>query len=481
LVALSNSFPIAVGVFKPRPSAHFWLTSHALNLKVIFNYGNHLPMTSSSSAEPWRIIRYICREYSWLRQLAAFICGLLAVSCSDSAGDSGSHSANDIDASTTLQSALSPVDVPIRGVGSEWEAEFNAGDTLFDLIAREADGLGPLFTRQACSSCHSEALRGSGLVEKMVVVLADGLTPSTDQSSLPYGNTVHRFTAANATTPILPPKGANIRVTLRLGPPVIGRGYLEAISDSEITRTAAEQAALGGSIRGKVNWVAYSSETNPDKRFHDIKKGDMVVGRFGLKARIATLDDFVADALQFDMGLTSPLRPAEFPNPDGLLDDRRPGVDIAIDSVNHRANYTRLLAIPSRSLPRNNGATLFTQVQCGNCHVPSLHTRSDYPILALADIDAPVFTDLLLHNMGEELSDSLGGGDGQASPRDWRTAPLIGLKYLTTYLHDGRATTLRNAILMHDGTGSEAHESIELFQILTNADQDALLEFVTAL
>jgi CxxC motif-containing protein (DUF1111 family) len=267
-----------------------------------------------------------------------------------------------------------------------------------------------------------------------------------------------------------------------MGPPVIGRGYLEAIRDDEITRVAALQAGSGTGVHGRVNSVVYGSEPNPDQRFHRHLKGDMVIGRFGLKARIATLDDFAADALQGDMGLTSPLRPEEFPNPDGLTDDKKPGIDIGIDSVNHRADYTRLLAIPVRRLlALGAGAALFDSVGCAACHVPSLHTRADYPIPALADIDSPIYSDLLLHDMGDILADGLGETDGQAGPRDWRTAPLIGLRFLRGYLHDARAATIRDAVLLHDGEGSEAHDAVQRFAALSDAEQRDLLDFVGAL
>src|SRR5207244_542272 len=84
------------------------------------------------------------------------------------------------------------------------------------------------------------------------------------------------------------------------------------------------------------------------ERYHTHVKGDEVYGRFGLKARVATLDDFTADAFQGDMGITSPLRPTEFKNPDNLTDDGKPGVDVSIESIRSRATYLRLLAIPAR-------------------------------------------------------------------------------------------------------------------------------------
>src|SRR5262249_19599378 len=160
------------------------------------------------------------------------------------------------------------------------------------------------------------------------------------------------------------------------------------------------------------------------------------IGRFGLKARIVTLDEFTADAFQGDMGLTSPMRPDELPNPDGLVDDDKPGTDVEIDHIDRIAFYLRHIAIPARVGLSVRGAKLFAQVGCSSCHVPTMHTRADYPIRQLANIDAPVFTDLLLHDMGAALADGM--TDGSADASYWRTAPLIGMRFFRTFLHDGR-------------------------------------------
>lgn len=374
-----------------------------------------------------------------------------------------------------------PVDVPIVGLTAEERAVFDKGDALFSVPLREADGLGPLYTRTSCSSCHDEAARGPGLVQKMSVVEADGVTPAKDQSRLPFGHTVHPLVAAGAKTPIVPPEGdSSIKVSIRVGPPVLARGYLEAILDGEILRVAAEQAKRTDGIHGRPNIVTYRSVLNPIDRVHQSKPGDRVIGRFGVKARIGYLDDFVADAMQGDMGITSPLRPQEFPNPDGLLDDAKPGVDVGLESVELRADYMRMLAIPRRKeLP---GAALFASTKCAVCHVPALATRPDYPIRALAGIQAPVFTDLLLHDMGDALSDGLPPGeDGEATARDFRTAPLIGLRFMKNYLHDSRAHSVLEAIRMHQGKGSEANASVEAFELLSNEDRATLLAYVEAL
>ncbi|HTQ07818.1 MAG TPA: di-heme oxidoredictase family protein [Polyangiaceae bacterium] len=379
---------------------------------------------------------------------------------------------------------LSAFDVPIAGLQADFLADFNDGDLLFSTPLRDVDGLGPLYTRSACSSCHEDAVRGPGLVQKMSVVDADGVTPAADQSVLAYGHTLHPLTAGGGKTPILaPPDDPSVKVTQRFGPPVLGRGYMEAVSDDEIERVEGEQAGRNDGIHGRINWVTYASEANEDTRFHSYQKGDTVIGRFGLKARVATLDDFTADAFQGDMGITSPLRPTEIPNPDGLTDDDKPGIDVGFDSVNKRANYVRNIAIPARQTT-DAGAALFDAALCSVCHVPSLHTRADYPIAVLADIDAPVYTDMLLHRMSDELADGLPADpsvDGQADSFAWRTAPLIGLRFDKTYLHDGRATTIADAIARHRGTNSEANPAVDAFDALDADDQQTLIDFVLSL
>jgi CxxC motif-containing protein (DUF1111 family) len=383
----------------------------------------------------------------------------------------------------TTATSIDAFDVPIAGIASEFLADFNDGDLLFSTPLRESDGLGPLYTRTSCGSCHDKANRGPGLVQKMALVEDDGVTPAKDQAELAFGHTVHPLMAGGGMTPILPPDDPNVKVTTRFGPPVLGRGYLEAVSDDEILRVEAEQAARDDDIHGRINWVSYASEPNADTRFHEYQKGDTLIGRFGLKARVPALDDFTADAFQGDMGITSPLRPTEFKNPDGLTDDEKPGIDVGFDSVNLRADYVRLIAIPRRTAD-TSGAALFESTQCSVCHVPSLRTRADYPIDALADIDAPVYTDLLLHRMSDELADGLPadpGVDGQADSFSWRTAPLIGLRFDRTFLHDGRAKSVTEAIELHRGSRSEANGSIDAFDALSADDQASLVNFVEGL
>ena len=373
-------------------------------------------------------------------------------------------------------------DLPLAGASVEQQRAFRSGDSLFEHLFDQADGLGPVYVRPSCTACHLRGGRGPGQTQRMAIVSSASGTPV---ESLPFGPLVRPLVTAGAVTPVLPPDGglppgAVLDVTARLPAPLFGRAYLEAILDSEIERVAAEQSLRSDGIHGRVNRVSFGSTGSVDPSFPVHRAGESgLIGRFGVKARMAALDDVVADALQGDMGLTSALRPVELPNPDGLTDDLSPGVDVPDENLAALVGYTRLLDIPPRHPPDTQGAALFDSVGCAVCHVRTLRTRADWPTPQLAGIDAPVFTDLLLHDMGEGLAD--GQEEAAAGPRDFRTAPLIGLSYLPAYLHDGRAGTLRAAILAHGSPGSEAAATIQRFEALGAADQEALLAFVAGL
>ena len=373
-------------------------------------------------------------------------------------------------------------DLPLAGATVSQQRAFRAGDEVFDQLFEAEDGLGPVYVQPSCAACHLRGGRGPGQTRRMAVVSTSTGDPV---ELLPFGALVRPLVTAGAVTPVLPPdgglpEGAALEVTNRLAAPVFGRAYLEAIADSEIERVAAEQALRADDIRGRVNRVSFVSQGTVDPRFPAHAPGETwLIGRFGVKARLATLDDVVADALQGDLGLTSAIRPAELHNPDGLTDDLLPGVDLPDAQLAALVSYTRLLDVPRRPAPDPRGAALFDSVGCAVCHVPSLRTRVDWPTPQLAGIDAPVFTDLLLHDMGAELAD--GQEEHAAGPRDFRTAPLIGLRYLASYLHDGRASTLREAVLAHGGAGSEAAGTVQRFEALAAEDQDALLAFVGGL
>ena len=352
---------------------------------------------------------------------------------------------------------------PVGSLTAAQRVQFDRGDAVFEQVFRESQGLGPVYIRAACAACHAGDSKGPGSVRRMVLVGPDGLTPTADQSPLPFGSVLREQFVAPATRAVLPPEGrADVRLSLRFGPAVFSRGWLDAIDAAEIERVAREQSTAGGPVHGRVPRLA-----------------DGRLGRFGLKATVVTLEEFSANAFQGDMGLTSPARPDEVLNPDGLRDDARAGVDLAQASVDDVAFYVRALASPPREGLTARGAALFADAGCASCHTPSLATRADFPLQAMAGARAEVFTDMLLHDMGDALADGI--AEGAAGPRDWRTAPLVGVRFLRNYLHDGRARTLDGAIRLHRSDGSEASRSVDAFDALSPADQATLTDYVRRL
>lgn len=371
-----------------------------------------------------------------------------------------------------------PTDLPLAGLSDELLDRFAEGDRLFEVTFTPADGLGPLSIRQSCAACHEGGGRGPGFVEKRANVDAQG-RPVPGQPALPHGNTVRRQHSAGATSSIDSLPSPSLLASRRVGPVVWAAGAIEAVDEAELFRHEAEQAQRTDGVSGRVHLVTYQSDGSTDHAVHRAKRGDRVVGRFGVKARLGYLDDFAADAFQGDMGLTSTLRPTEPTNPDGLTDDLKPGVDIDASSLAFVVDYLRLLRLPARRRVPASGAAAFGKATCDVCHIPSLRTRSDVTVPPLAGVAVALYTDVLLHDLGPSFSDGLVEGD--ASPTEFRTPPLVGLRFLRSFLHDGRAATLDEAILLHGAEGSEARASVDAYRGLTDAERRALLDFLSSL
>ena len=106
-------------------------------------------------------------------------------------------------------------------------------------------------------------------------------------------------------------------------------------------------------------------------------------------------------------------------------------------------------------------------------------------------INVPLFSDLKRHDMGHYLSDPLPPAPSQGTdvlnintrPQEYMTRPLWGAADTGPWMHDGRAMTLKEAILMHgnETTGSEAGPVIEAFENLPPSDQDAVVSFLETL
>ncbi len=219
----------------------------------------------------------------------------------------------------------------------------------------------------------------------------------------------------------------------------------------------------------------------------DVVSGKTRVGRFGWKAQQATLLAFSGDAYVNEMGVTSRLFLLEnAPNGNtGLLArfDKVAGVEDVVDpltgkgDIDHAADFMRFLAPPPPlrlGISASAGGRLFEQIQCAACHLPMMYTGA-HKIAALSHRPVPLFSDLLLHDMG-----ALGDGIQQATAKgaEMRTAPLWGLRARTPYLHDGRAKTVSEAIRAH---GGEAAASRDRFNKLSAVQRQQLLDYLNAI
>jgi CxxC motif-containing protein (DUF1111 family) len=265
----------------------------------------------------------------------------------------------------------------------------------------------------------------------------------------------------DVTTPMgetLPP---NTRYSYRIAPPLVGLGLLEAIPEADLRALADPDDSDGDGISGRLNVV------------WDPVDQASVVGRFGWKANTSRLLIQVPGAFVNDMGLTSYV----FPEPDGNRDVNDQQLD---DTV----FFASTIAVPAAA-PRDDdawrGRELFRDFGCEGCHVPA-YTTGDAAIAELAHQRIHPYTDLLLHDMGDRLTDAR--PDFLAEGVEWRTPALWGIGLaneinpFATYLHDGRARSLEEAILWH---GGEAMQAREAFRMASAADRRALIAFLDTL
>jgi CxxC motif-containing protein (DUF1111 family) len=241
--------------------------------------------------------------------------------------------------------------------------------------------------------------------------------------------------------------------SLRTSPPLIGLGLLEAVAESTIRALVDVNDANGDGVSGRMQVVTDSA-------------GQTRMGRFGWKAGQPSLAQQVASALNRDMGVKTSL----FPNLDcggaqtGCSNGAATLGDAAVDRL---VRYVALLGVPARrdlnSAAAQAGEALFTSAGCATCHRTSLTTSANHPKTELRNQTIRPYTDLLLHDMGAGLADNL--PEGQASGAEWRTPPLWGIGLTAgvsggeTYLHDGRARNLSEAILWHGGEGQNARNA----------------------
>ena len=421
---------------------------------------------------------------------------------------------------TVFDAASTAFENPVPGLEGAEMARFLAGDADFEAVfvsapAEVNGGLGPVFNQTSCVGCHGRDGRGrSGFGEA-----APFVGSSLMQVSLPGAGSEH----PGAPAPVpgfglqigdraifgVAPEGrvetswfeeegrfadggtytlrhptyeltdtyidlpARVLTSVRMAPPAFGRGLLEAVDESEILALADPGDADGDGISGRPNYVI------------DVRAGRTVLGRFGWKANNPTLLQQVAAAYREDIGVTTPYFPREStagqPQADGLADDPELSQEILDDVV----FYVAALAVPARRDLDDpvalKGEKLFADAGCAACHVPTLHT-GPHEVAALSNQVIHPYTDLLLHDMGEELADHR--PDYEADGREWRTPPLWGIGLTATvngvpaYLHDGRAATLMEAVMFHGGEAEKAREAV---REMSAEERRALIAFLNSL
>lgn len=363
--------------------------------------------------------------------------------------------------------------------------------------------LGRLFNNSSCLGCHggngrgqSSVMRGQELGSQALVrvSLSEG-EPATPGGNVPvpgfgeqlqdhttnglpevfleltfaesityYGDGTEqpmRLPQINILMPVTSDPIPPWMISYRQAPPLVGLGLLEAIPDETLAALEDPDDADGDGISGRRNVVWDSIAQR------------MTTGRFGHKANVAHLVDQAAGAFVNDMGLTNKV----FPEDNGMRDVN----DDQLDQVTFMVSTIAVPAAAPRDGEALRGRSLFTQFQCASCHIPTLET-GDHPIPQLANQVIHPYTDMLLHDVGDLLSDAR--PDHLATGTEWRTPPLWGIGVThtvqegTSFLHDGRARTLEEAILWH---GGEAEASQQAFRNAKKADRDALIRFLNTL
>lgn len=382
------------------------------------------------------------------------------------------------------------------------------GKALFDRAwvpapasTRADDGLGPLFDARSCASCHPKdgraaaAFDGQGHLDGRGVVLMigapdgsgdpvygrrlqldaiPGLAPEgilgADDTLLPDGLRARRPKVSDLAYGRLAPRSG---LSLRVAPDLHGRGAIARVPDAVLLEEERAQAGGKDGVSGRVRRIV-----RPDGREE--------IGRFGWKASHPSLDEQIGEAFFLDLGLSNPLfhgawgdcTPAQAkcraaPQGGGAA---KGGDEIGEEILSRVVAYVASLPPASGAADELNhnedGARLFAASGCAACHRPALPTGDGKT--------ARLYSDLLLHDMGQGLADGMNAPGVGLS--EWRTAPLAGVSVAiardTGLLHDGRARSVKEAILWH---GGEAATAAARFKVLPEADRAALLAYVSSL
>ncbi len=394
---------------------------------------------------------------------------------------------------------------------------FNTNWVIAPASVKTLDGLGPTFNRVSCSGSHLRDGRGQPPTEKggeFLSMLVRLSIPETDEHGGPNPHPAYGDQLNDRAIPSIPaegkvtiettevpgqfadgapysllrpdyhftdlafgPLGPEVMYSPRVAPAVIGLGLLEAISEKDLEALADPDDANDDGISGRLNHVWDQGDKS------------MRIGRFGWKSNAASLRHQNAGAAVGDIGLTSNLFP-EQNCPEGQDACRNAPLgntpELNDEFLDKMTLYTQTLAVPIRRHVNDPdvvaGETLFRDIGCAACHIPTFVTSTHPELPILSNQTIHPFTDLLLHDMGEELAD--GRPDFGATGKEWRTAPLWGIGLVeavnkhTRFLHDGRARSIEEAILWH---GGEAEKAKEAYRNLDAPERTQLLAFLNSL
>jgi CxxC motif-containing protein (DUF1111 family) len=360
---------------------------------------------------------------------------------------------------------------PLQGLPPDLLALFQTGKDQFVSPEDVPGGLGPVFNDTACSKCHTQGAIGGGndRLETRYGQVINGVFNSLTQfdGTLVHEKGIGLFNGVNFVGEVVPPE-ANVVAHRRVNP-LFGLGLVDAVPDQFLKDLAQFEQDFNPATAGRANVVT------------DVASGQPVVGRFGWKCQIGTVLTFAANAYQNEMGVTTPFFPNENPpHGDVALLAANPALtnpnDTDVTPMQFADFITFLAPPPQRSFSRDAklGEVLFLGIGCAGCHFPAMRTGPNQ-VAVLDQVDFFPFSDFLLHDMGS-LNDGI--SQSGATDQEMRTAPLWGARIRTSFLHDGRARTIGDAILAHDGQGLAARNR---FAALQPREQKQLLEFINSL
>ncbi|MEI9946064.1 MAG: di-heme oxidoredictase family protein [Chitinophagaceae bacterium] len=366
------------------------------------------------------------------------------------------------------------LDGPVDGLTQEQKIIFLRGDVAFnDEVFTKEKGLGHLFVATSCGTCHA----GDGKGHPFTTLTRFGQSDTINGNLfLHLGGPQLQHRAIAGFQPEQLPAGASFS---KFTPPAnTGLGFIDEVPDAAILALADPTDADGDGVSGRPNWIHYHHYSSP--RLNSIEINGKYIGRFGKKGATYDLLQQTATAYNQDIGITSSYEPID------TYTGQPVDPEVSNQTILDVVFYLKTLKAPVQRNQNDadviSGKQVFTNVSCGKCH-HSQFTTGISSISALSNKTFFPYTDLLLHDMGNGLND--GYTEGTALAQEWRTPPLWGLGLSKNsqggqyfLLHDGRAKSIEEAILLH---GGEALNSRNQFQQLTVQQKQQLIKFLESL